>query len=321
MIPWEEPFIFIGSEDEVREAALRLHRIGYDHPAGYLAGGTEAWQAAGRPVQPVAQVPPLQLHESIREGTAPILVDVRLPAEWMALRISDTLLNIPVNKLAAESGRLDPSMPVLTVCNSAYRSIMAASILQKEGFKDVLNMDGGGEAWIEAGLPTFGGGQAAAVQPGVYVNLPERMSPRDLAQRLTDLPGTIDVVDIRPAWQFAEFAIAGSVNVPVQNVMSSPAYLNDRRPLVLVCRDGGVSASVAGALVQKSQRPIRFLAGGAQRYYDEIMRPGGILDTPVMLPQEGNTQPPAAPAAAVPGPPSAPPPVELPKPRKRSAGC
>jgi len=42
MIPWGEPFILVGSDEEVREAAFRLKRIGYDAPAGFLQGGPEA---------------------------------------------------------------------------------------------------------------------------------------------------------------------------------------------------------------------------------------------------------------------------------------
>ncbi|HUV12477.1 MAG TPA: rhodanese-like domain-containing protein, partial [Acidobacteriota bacterium] len=270
MIPWGEPFVLVGSDDFVKEAAFRLHRIGYDAPAGYLSGGMEAWTKEGLPVQTVTLIKPTDLYQKVGDGTAPVIVDVRLPSEWMALRITQNLLNIPVNKLFQESSRLAPDMDVLTVCNSAYRSSMGASVLQKVGFKKVWNMEGGSEAWIAAGLPTYGSTTAgSALPPGVYVNLPEQMGPQDLARRMMDLPGTVDVLDIRPAWQFAEYSIPGSVNIPVQQVMSSSAYLNDRRPLIIVCRDGSISSSVAGALVQKTPRPIRFLSGGVTRYYEE----------------------------------------------------
>lgn len=259
----------------------------------------------------------------MQAGTAPVLVDVRLPAEWMGLRISDNMLNLPINELARESFRLDPAMPVLTVCNSAYRSSMGASVLQKAGFTDARNLTGGSEAWIEAGLPTLGasthGAAGAAPAPGIYVNLPEAMSPGDLARRLMDLPGTLDVVDIRPPSHFAEFSIPGSLQAPVEQVLGNVAWLNDKRPLVIVCRDGSISAAVAGALAQKGTRPIRFLLGGVARYYDEIMRPAGIQSAAVPLapapaPQMKPAKPSPAPASAVPAP-------AAPGPKKRSAGC
>ena len=171
----------IGSDTDVQEARFRLHRIGYDNPAGYLEGGVAAWTEARMPVNTVKLVVPRDLHDQMQQGTAPVLVDVRLPKEWMALRISENLLNIPIDRLAVESPQLDPRMPVLTICNSAYRSSMGASVLLKAGFKDVRNLEGGSEAWINAGLPAYSAKGKAEKAPKavVYVNLPERISPSD----------------------------------------------------------------------------------------------------------------------------------------------
>ncbi|NQU42700.1 MBL fold metallo-hydrolase [bacterium] len=323
MIPWGEPFVLVGSDDYVKEATFRLHRIGYDAPAGYLVSGIGEWTKAGLPVQTITLIKPADLYQRIGDGTAPVIVDVRLPSEWMALRIAQSLLNIPVNKLFQESSRLAPDMPVLTVCNSAYRSSMGASVLQRAGFKDVWNMEGGSEAWIQVGLPTYGSTTlGSAPAPGVYVNLPEQMGPQDLARRMMDLPGTLDVVDIRPPWQFSEYSIPGSVNVPVQQVMSNPVYLNDQRPLVIVCRDGSISSSVAGALVQKTPRPIRFLSGGVTRYYEEIVRPSGIQTESIPL-SPGASMPPAVvpPVQPTTPGPASPQPLQVPAAKKKSAGC
>ncbi len=324
MIPWGEPFVLIGSEVEVAEATFRLHRIGYDSPTGYLAGGTAAWIRSGLSQEKVALVTPQDLYGQMKKGTAPIIVDVRLPTEWMALRIGD-ILNLPIDRLFTEAKRLDPSMPVLMVCNSAYRSSMAAGVMQKLGFEDIRNLEGGSQAWIDAGLPTYGADKIQKAAPGdVYAALPERVSPADLARTLMDLPGSLDIVDIRPAWQFNEYHIPGAVNVPVQELMRNPDYLEDRRPLVIVCRDGQISAAVGGVLTQKSRRPIRFLSGGVVQYYDEIMRPKGIRsDTiPSGLPNR-STAPTASPGIKAPASGGTPAPgrPDPPPERKKSAGC
>lgn len=328
MVTWDEPFILIGSDDEVREARFRLFRIGYDNPAGYLTGGVAAWQQSGLPAQSVQLVKPRELHKQMQDGVAPIVLDVRLPSEWMGIRIGQTL-NIPISKLAVDHIRLDPRMPVLAVCNSAYRSSMAAGVLQKAGFADVRNLEGGGEAWIEEGLPTLGSGDAHGASPaaktaGVKLNLPEIISPEDLARRISDLAGSFDIVDVRPAWQFAEYHIPGSVNMPPEQAMNDAALVADSRPLVMVCRDGLISAAIAGQLVQKGQRPVRVLAGGVARYYDEIARPAGIASTPtpmkaVPAPNATPTvNPTAAPAKEPAAAPAAPAPAA---PKKKSAGC
>ena len=326
MVPWGVPMVLAGSEAEVMEATLRLKRIGYDQPSGYLKGGMETWRGAGLPQQTVRLVAPKDLYRQMQEGTAPIIVDVRLPNEWMGLRIGD-VLNIPLDTLFQGTKRLDPAMPVLMVCNSAYRSSLAAGIMQKLGFKDVSNLEGGSQAWIDAGLPTYGTEvPAKKTTPGVYLNLPEHMSPEDLAKRLMDLPGTMDVLDIRPSWQFAEYHIPGSKNVDIQDLMNNPGYLADKRPLVIVCRDGSISAAVGGALVQKTPRPIRFLSGGVIRYYDEIMRPKGIISdrmTPVVpsVPSGSSTRPDIQPKVEEKTPSPVPSPKAAPEKKKRSAGC
>ncbi|MFO7536317.1 MAG: rhodanese-like domain-containing protein [Kiritimatiellia bacterium] len=312
MIPWGQPLVLIGTTDEeVREAANRLHRIGCDAPVGYLKGGVEAWKQAGLPMNTVTLVQPLELQAAMQRGTAPLLVDVRLPAEWMGLRISENLLNYPINTLAQDAKRLDKAMPVMTICNSAYRSSLGASVLLREGFAQTLNLDGGSEAWIQAGLPTIGAaapGAGAGPAPGVYLNLPEPMGPADLARRMMDLPGSLDVVDIRPGWQYEEYHIPGAATVPVEQLLHNPAFLTDKRPLVVVCRDGSVSASVAGVLVEKGQRPVRFLRGGMMGYFDDVQRPGGIRSEAVALPASA---PPAKAPAATPAPAA----------KKKSAGC
>ena len=84
MIPWGEPFVLVGSDDEVREASFRLKRIGYDAPAGFLQGGLDAWTQASLPVGSLKLVQAKDLHQQMQAGTAPVIVDVRLPTEWMA---------------------------------------------------------------------------------------------------------------------------------------------------------------------------------------------------------------------------------------------
>lgn len=328
MIPWGEQFVLIGSDNEVSEAAFRLHRIGYDNPAGYVAGGVAAWQKDGFPAPSIPLVKPDALYKQMQDGTAPVVLDVRLPSEWMGIRIGQTL-NIPINKLGIDHVRLDPRMPVLAVCNSAYRSSMAAGLLQKIGFADVRNLEGGGEAWIAQGLPTLGsidpgGSHAVAAPAAVKLNLPELIGPEDLARRIADLPGSFDIVDVRPAWQFAEYHLPGAVNMPPEQAINNPAIVNDTRPLVLVCRDGLISAAIGGQLVLKGQRPVRVLAGGVTRYYDEIARPAGIVSgsSPVKAsgPATTGASPAAAPAKDTPVAPvpAAPAPAA---PKKKSAGC
>ncbi len=317
MIPWGEPFLLVGSDEEVLESAFRLKRIGYDAPAGFLKGGTEAWTQASLPVNTIKLVKPADLHRQMQDGTAPIIVDVRLPSEWMGLRIGN-VLNIPLDNLFTESKRLAKDLPVLTVCNSAYRSSMGAAVLLKQGFTDVYNMEGGSEAWIEAGLPTFGatpGTQGGTAHTVRAVRLPERLSADELKRMIMDMPGTFEMVDIRPAAQFADYNLPGSINADVADVIANPAYLVGPAPLVLLDRDGSIAMAVGGILSQKSPRPIKVLYGGLVTYWRGSSAPASVPAAPAAAPT------PAIAPAPVPAPAASPAPAKPAAPKKKSAGC
>ena len=303
MVPWGKAVYVVGNEVLQKEAVRRLHRIGYT-VKGRLQFND--WKKAGLPVATNVRIKPLELHQKLKEGTAPIIVDVRLPKEWMADRIG-TVVNLPLNKLAEGANKLDKSQPVVAVCNSAFRSSLAIGILEREGFTKVGSLAGGGKAWKKAGLPMI---QSKVAKGGKQIahrviSLPKRLSAAELKRTLMDLPSTIDVVDIRPAAHFSDFAIPGSRNADIVEVLSSPTYLAGSVPLVLVCRDGSISMAVGGALAQKTKRQIMVLYGGVESYWQAAK----------FGPKSGRSK--SSPALA----PSSPPQPTVKKRRRRSAGC
>jgi rhodanese-related sulfurtransferase len=264
----------------------------------------------------------------MEQGTAPIIVDVRLPNEWMGVRIG-TVVNLPLNHLSELSAKLDPAQPVVTVCNSAYRSSMAIGILERKGFKQVSSLAGGSEAWIEAGLPVYGAEakKQAAVEPKRGIRLAERIGSTELLALVKDLPGTFDLIDIRPADQVADYAIPGAQQVDIADALSNPAYLAGVGPLIVMDRDGTLAMMVAGVLSQKTQRPIKALTGGAQAYWEAtelkaVVREVGLPGVGAgRATSAGNAVGPTpTPANPAPGTPPAKP-TSPEKPKKKSAGC
>ena len=309
MVPWGARLVLVGEPADLKEAVLRLHRVGYT-VAGTLT--TDTWKKAGLPVAKNEMVKPGDLYAQMQKGTAPVIVDVRLPAEWMGLRIG-TVVNLPLNRLAELSAKLDPTQPVVAVCNSAYRSSMAVGVLERKGFAKASSMAGGSEAWIAAGLPVFSAEtKAAAAAPKRDIRLAERLCANELKRRMLDLPGTFDLVDIRPAKQFADYSLPGARNVDVADLLNNAAHLTGAGPLIIVDRDGSVGMMLGGILSQKTQRPIKVLYGGMEAYWSESELRGAVRAVP--LPARTG-QPSAAPAS---GAPSSPTPAI---PRKKSAGC
>ena len=311
MVPWGARLVLLGEPADLREATLRLHRVGYT-VAGTLT--MDAWKKAGLPIARNEMVKPASLYAQMKKGTAPIIVDVRLPAEWMSLRIG-TVVNLPLNRLAALSAKLDPTQPAVAVCNSAYRSSMAVGILERKGFTKAASMDGGSEAWIEAGLPVYSAEtKAAAAAPKRDIRLAERICANELKRLMLDLPGTFDLVDIRPAKQFADYALPGARNVDLADLLNNAAYLTGAGPLIIVDRDGSVGLMLGGILSQKTQRQIKVVYGGMEAYWAESELKGAVraVPLPAAAPRPGAAS--GAPSGA---PPALPPAI----PRRKSAGC
>ena len=328
IVPWDAALILTGSEQELQEAVSRLHRVGYTARCIVF----EKWQAAGLPVARSSMIEPKDLYALMQKGEAPVLVDVRLPSEWMGVRIG-AVVNFPLNQLDVLSQKLDPTQPVIAVCNSAYRSSMAVGILERNGFTQAGSLNGGSEAWMDAGLPVYGTevektAQApASASPKRAINLPDRVSPSELKHLLMDVPGSFDLVDIRPAEQFADYSLPGAVNADIIDIMNNPAYLTGAGPLILIDRDGSLAMIIAGMLFQKTQRQIKAVRGGLEAYWREsavkdltdargpvsppiVSETEHIVKRPIDQPSAAAVQQPAAQGPAVPH-----------KPKKKSAGC
>ena len=317
MVPWDATLVLCGNDKDLREALFRLHRVGYNRTEKPVACLTfDDWTRANLPTRTNPMVPPLELHAQMQSKESPVVLDVRQPNEWMGLRIG-TVVNIPLSELAAKARKLDRKQPVVAVCNSAYRSNMAVGILERSGFEQPASLAGGSEAWISAGLPVIeakkdgsSGGAKREIQ------LAERMSAAELKRLLMDLPGTFQLIDIRPASQFADYSLPGSQNVDISDVLNNPVYLTGAGPLIIVDRDGSLAMMVGGILSQKTKRSIKVLHGGLSDYWSATELGGAASPSANPIPAKmPKASPGNAPAPAVSEPGS------LPKPKKKSAGC
>jgi hypothetical protein len=109
------------------------------------------------------------------------------------------------------------------------------------------------------------------------------------------------------------------MNVNIADLIHDPAWLTGAGPLVIVDRDGSLAMMAAGILSQRTERSIKVLYGGLERYWAES-------DLGSMIRAEPLRPAPAMPAVTGPapsgsGPPAAPPPAAPQKPKKKSAGC
>ena len=80
-------------------------------------------------------------------------IDVRSPEEFNAEHAAKAV-NIPLETVETELVILDKSKPVYVICQTGRRSQMATETLEKNGFTQVFNVQGGTNAWTKAGYPT-----------------------------------------------------------------------------------------------------------------------------------------------------------------------
>lgn len=76
-----------------------------------------------------------------------IIIDVRTKGEYAGGHIKGSV-NIPLNTLAGNLGKIKKDRPVITCCASGMRSASAKSVLKSNGFKEVYN--GGGWSSLQS---------------------------------------------------------------------------------------------------------------------------------------------------------------------------
>ncbi len=149
MLPDDKPLLLVGEDvDDVTEAALQLFRIGLDRVQGYLRGGVGAWQNAALPLSHIAQWSVRELDERRRDPDVSVL-DVRSDEEVAKGRVPGAK-HVFLPHLESRLDELDPTRTVAVYCGSGYRSSIAASLLQRRGFRSVANVPGAWNAWTAA---------------------------------------------------------------------------------------------------------------------------------------------------------------------------
>jgi hydroxyacylglutathione hydrolase len=148
----DRPIVIIADPGRENEATVRLGRIGFDHIVGYLQDGLLSLASRPELTATSERISPLVAAEGVASPRAPLMVDVRSPAEHRQKRIAGSL-NLPLNHLMERLTELPRHRALLVHCAGGYRSSIAASLLQRQGH-DVSELAGGIAAWDTANLPT-----------------------------------------------------------------------------------------------------------------------------------------------------------------------
>lgn len=154
LIPMNAEIILVAETSaQVDEAVVRLARVGIENVKGYLIGEPVDWSSDGLKMETIPQVSVAQFKDRLASGTLQV-IDVRRPAEYANGHVPSAL-PVPLSVLENLIKDLPLSREAETavICAGGYRSSAAASLLQKHGFMNLINVVGGTGAWVSAGYP------------------------------------------------------------------------------------------------------------------------------------------------------------------------
>ena len=138
------------SADEAEEATRQLIRIGFTDVGRWL--DLSDWVAETRAVRSLRSGRMADLAESLLDGEAVTVVDVRQEREWAAGHIPGAVHALP-DAMLALAATVDTNAPVAVHCASGHRSSVAVSLLLQAGITDIWHIIDGPDAWQELGHP------------------------------------------------------------------------------------------------------------------------------------------------------------------------
>jgi len=148
----EHPIVIIADPGRENEAAVRLGRIGFDHVAGFLKDGLRSLESRPDLTMKTERLSAPFAAELLASAQPPLAVDVRAPREREQKFILGSL-SLPLNHLEEKLAMLPKERSLVVYCAGGYRSSIAASLLQKNGFQNVSEIAGGLAGWEAAKLP------------------------------------------------------------------------------------------------------------------------------------------------------------------------
>lgn len=144
LLPFNQPLVLVTEPGKEKESIIRLARVGIDQVEGYLEGGLAAWQAAGEPIDMIIDIEAEELAMDLPHDNRLEVIDVRKPAEFEAGHVKGAA-NVPLDTFSdtVTLASVNEDNNLYIHCAGGYRSVIAASLLKRQGFHNLRNVVGG----------------------------------------------------------------------------------------------------------------------------------------------------------------------------------
>lgn len=144
LIPTTQRLLLVTTPGMEEETVAQLARVGITNIAGFLSGGFEAWKKAGEAIDMIINVEADELAMDIPFDDHLVVIDVRRETEFGDGHIAEAI-NIPLSEMIdpASMGNIEDDQNLYIHCASGYRSVVASSLLKKQGIHNLRNVVGG----------------------------------------------------------------------------------------------------------------------------------------------------------------------------------
>ena len=147
ILPFDKTILLVCPAGKEEETVIRLSRVGFDKMHGYLKGGFETWKNAGEKTDMIIEVEADELMMDIPHDPNLLVVDVRRQTEYADGHLKNAV-NMPLNEMTdvLHLAQFEDSQNLYVHCAGGYRSVIASSLLKRQGIHNLRNVLGGWEA-------------------------------------------------------------------------------------------------------------------------------------------------------------------------------
>ncbi|RWZ58823.1 MBL fold metallo-hydrolase [Halobacillus fulvus] len=149
LVDYDQSIVLIGQEDQVDEIKEALESIGLDDVTGFVAAkDVESYSS----LETYQSIDVEEFDSEYKDHEDYVIIDVRNQEEWDKGHIEGAQ-RILLGNLIEDIDQVPSDKTPVVHCQSGKRSAIAASVLQAEGYKNVLNLEGGFSAWLQKNKP------------------------------------------------------------------------------------------------------------------------------------------------------------------------
>ena len=150
ILPFDQAILLVCEPGTEKESIVRLARVGFENIIGHLAGGYNAWVDANETPDLIIDVEADELAMDIPFDPNMVIVDVRKTSEFDKGHIKEAL-TIPLDELTdpASMANFDDNQNIYIHCAGGYRSVIASSLIKRQGIHNIRNVVGGFKAISE----------------------------------------------------------------------------------------------------------------------------------------------------------------------------